>query len=102
MEASLVGLRYGFGLKTSAQQVGDIDVHCAGRAIFFARHAVPALIKLHVRLALDEIDRKHVEWTDFDANSAALVGNAFFFVDTDRDIGSAKREWHLFLFGQAV
>ena len=67
------GLFSSFVSRSSAQQVGDVDVDRAGRAVLLARHAVPALVELHVGRALDQVDGQHVERADVDADGAALV-----------------------------
>ena len=71
------------------QQVGNVDLDRAGRAVGLARHAIPAFVVGHVGLVGHLADPQHVERTDIDADGAALVGDAFRLVDHDRDAGLA-------------
>src|SRR5258708_40284322 len=76
------------------QQIGNVDRYRAGWAIHLARHAIPALVVFHVGLALALIDREHVERADLNANLAALVGDAFFVIDDDRNAGCMVGDRH--------
>jgi hypothetical protein len=78
----------------SPQQVGDVDLDGAGRAVDLARHAVPAFVVLHVCCALGLVDRQHVERADVDADAAALVGDALVVVDDDGDAGGMIGKRH--------
>src|SRR5437870_1234587 len=69
----------------SAQQIGNVDGHGPGRAVGLARHAIPAFVIFHVRLAGEVTYPEHVEGAYIDADGASLVGDAFGLVDNDRD-----------------
>src|SRR5579871_3316064 len=74
----------------SSQQIRNVDFHSTRRAILFARHAVPAFVELHVRLALAHVDGKQIERAHIDADGAAFIGDTFALVDRDGRRASMK------------
>src|SRR3954451_4753945 len=87
----------------SANEVRDVHVHGAGRAVLLAGHAVPAFVELHERLVFHEVDGEHVQRADVHADGAALVGDALVLVDDDGGLGAGDGDGHvLFSSGQAA
>src|SRR5690606_691353 len=65
----------------SAEQVGHVHRDRAGGAAGGAGAAVPALVDVHVRLAVVGVDRQRVERADLHTQGAVL--DAQLFVDRD-------------------
>src|SRR5450830_1958520 len=74
----------------SAQQVGNLHLHRAGRAVLFTGHAVPALIEGHIGFLGGRVDRQQVHGADVDTDGAALVGDALVFIDGDRRVAAKE------------
>src|SRR5262245_11311871 len=77
----------------STQQVGHVDGDGAGGTAGRAGAAVPALVDVHVRLAVVGVDRERVQRADLHAERAAL--DAQRFVDGHRDIRPVLGQSHL-------
>src|SRR5471030_2433801 len=81
-------------LMDSPEKIGNVDANRVGRAIGFARQAVPAFIEFHERLTLGEVDGEHVERAYVHANGASLVRDALVLVDLDGDFGAGHGHGH--------
>jgi hypothetical protein len=80
--------------KPLAKKVGDIHVDCACGAVFLARHAIPAFVKLHEGFVFHEINGQDIQRANIDTDGATLIGDAFVFIHDNGSLGAGEGDRH--------